>query len=209
MKSPTAITVMVVDDHPLVRVGMATVIDRQRDMRTVATAGSAEEAITLFRQHRPAVVLMDLRLQADSGARATAVIRTEFPEARVIMISNYEGDADIRQALSSGAKGYLFKSIVEEELLDAVREVAAGREYLPHRVRRELRDHPEAERLTTREDEVLDLLAKGLHNPEIADVLGISDETVKTHVKSLFRKLGVSDRVEAVREAICRGLIRN
>jgi DNA-binding NarL/FixJ family response regulator len=209
MKSPTATTVMVVDDHPLVRVGMATVVDRQRDMRTVATAESAEEAISLFRRHRPDVVLMDLRLRADSGARATGVIRAEFPDARVIMVSNYEGDADIRQALASGAKGYLFKSIVEEELLDAVREVAAGREYLPHRVRRQLQEHPDQERLTTREDEVLDLVAKGLHNPEIADVLGISDETVKTHVKSVFRKLGVSDRVEAVREAIDRGLIRN
>lgn len=105
MKSPTAITVMVVDDHPLVRVGMATVIDRQRDLRTVAMAESTEEAIALFRRHRPNVVLMDLRLRAGCGARATELIRAEFPEARVIMISNYEGDADIRQALASGAKG--------------------------------------------------------------------------------------------------------
>lgn len=209
MKSPSAIKVLVVDDHPLIRVGMATVIDRQRDMQTVGTAEAAEAAIALFRQHRPDVVLMDLRLQGDSGARATAAIRAEFPAARVIMISNYEGDADIQQSLAAGAMGYLFKSIVEEELVDAVREVAAGREYLPHSVRRRLQEHTDDNRLTTREDEILELLSRGLKNHEIAAVLGISEETVKTHVKGVFRKLGVSDRVEAVREAFARGLIHD
>lgn len=200
---------MVVDDHPLVRVGMATVIDRQPELQTVAMAETANEAIELYRRHRPDVVLMDLRLRSDSGARATAAIRSEFPTARVIMISNYEGDADIQQALAAGAAGYLFKSIVEEELVDAVREVAAGRQYLPHGVRRRLQENTVECRLTTREDEVLELLGKGLHNHEIGDVLGVSEETVKTHVKSVFRKLGVSDRVEAVREAIDRGFIRD
>lgn len=208
MKSPNAIKVLVADDHPLIRVGMATVINRQRDMQTVAVAETADEAIALYRQHRPDVVIMDLRLRDDSGARATAVIRSEFPSARVIMISNYEGDAEIQQALAAGAKGYLFKSIVEDELIDAVREVAAGRDYLPHSVQRRLQEHAIEERLTTREDEILELMGKGLRNHEISSVLGISEETVKTHVKGVLRKLGVSDRVEAVREAIERGIIR-
>lgn len=208
MKSATSIKVLVVDDHPLVRVGMATVIERQRDMRAVGVADGAEEALQVFRREHPDVVLMDLRLRGDSGARVAAAIRSEFPAARVIMISNYEGDADIQQALAAGAMGYLFKSIVEDELVDAVREVAAGRTYFPARVRQRMEEHTGEERLTTREDEILDLLGKGLRNHEISDVLGISDETVKTHVKSIFRKLGVSDRVEAVREAIERGLIQ-
>lgn len=207
MKAPDPIRVMVVDDHPLVRVGIATVVDRERDLQTVGTAETANQAIESYRQLRPDVVLMDLRLQADSGVRATAAIRAEFPDARVIMISNYEGDADIHQALAAGALGYLFKTIVEEELVDAIREVAAGRQYLPHGVRQRLQEHRIEERLTQREDEILQLLGKGLRNHEIGDVLGISEETVKTHVKSVFRKLGVADRVEAVREAIERGFI--
>lgn len=208
MSAPAPIQVMVVDDHPLVRVGIATVIDRQRDMTVVAMAETADEAIAQYRRWRPDVVLMDLRLRADSGARATAAIRGDFSQARVIMISNYEGDADIHQSLAAGAQGYLFKSIVEEELVDAVREVAAGRTYLPHGVQRQLEENPGEHRLTLREDEVLDLLGKGLHNHEIGAVLGIAEETVKTHVKSVFRKLGVTDRVEAVREAIARGFLR-
>jgi DNA-binding NarL/FixJ family response regulator len=208
MKPVTRIKVLIVDDHPLIRVGMATVIDRQRDLETVGVAETADEALQLFRRHRPDVVLMDLRLRGDSGARVTTALRSEFPSARVLMISNYEGDADIQQGLTAGAMGYLFKSIVEDELVDAVREVAAGRSYLPASVRQRLQEHSPAERLTTREDEILDLVGKGLRNHEISHVLGISEETVKTHVKSILRKLGVSDRVEAVREAIDRGFIQ-
>jgi len=208
MKPAARIKVLVVDDHPLIRVGMATVIDRQRDLQTVGVAETADETLQLFRRHRPDVVLMDLRLRGDSGARVTTALRSEFPSARVIMISNYEGDADIQQALAAGAMGYLFKSIVEDELVDAVREVAAGRSYLPASVRQRLHEYSPAERLTTREDEILELLGKGLRNHEISHVLGIAEETVKTHVKSIFRKLGVCDRVEAVREAIDRGFIQ-
>jgi DNA-binding NarL/FixJ family response regulator len=178
-------------------------------MQMVAMAETVEEAVALYRRLQPDVVLMDLRLRADSGVRATALLRAEFPLARIVMISNYEGDADIQQSLDAGAMGYLFKSIVEDELVDAVREVAAGRRYLPHGVQRRLEENPGASRLTAREDEVLDLMGKGLHNHEIGSVLGVGEETVKTHVKSLFRKLGVSDRVEAVREAIERGFIRS
>jgi DNA-binding NarL/FixJ family response regulator len=208
MKTATLIKVMIVDDHPLVRVGMATVIDRQRDMKTVALAEDGDRLLEVFLEHRPDVVLMDLRLRTQSGAQLTASLREKFREARVIMISNYEGDADIQQAIAAGAMGYLFKSIVEDELVDAIREVHAGRQYLPNSVTARLQEHGVDLRLTTREDEILELLGKGLRNREMADVLGVTDETVKSHLKSIFRKLAVSDRAEAVREAIARGFIR-
>src|SRR6187397_2301492 len=127
MTALPTIDVMVVDDHPLVRVGIATVVNQQDDMRIVAEAESGSSALELYRLHRPAVVLMDLRLRGDSGARITSALRTEFPEARVLVLSNYEGDEDIHQALAAGALGYLFKSVVEDELVDAIREINAGR----------------------------------------------------------------------------------
>jgi DNA-binding NarL/FixJ family response regulator len=199
---------MIIDDHPLIRVGMATVIDRQPDMKTVAVAEDGARILELFREHLPDVVLMDLRLREESGARLAMRLRQEFPDARVLVISNYEGDADIHQAMAAGAMGYLFKSIVEDELIDAIREVCAGRRYLPNGVVTRLQEHTSETHLTTREDEILELLGKGLGNREMADVLGIADETVKSHLKNVFRKLGVSDRAEAVREAIARGYIR-
>ncbi len=205
---PVITKVMIVDDHPLIRVGMATVIDRQPDMKTVVVAEDGERIVELFREHAPDVVLMDLRLREESGARLTTLLRREFRDARVIVISNYEGDADIHQALSAGAMGYLFKSIVEDELIDAIREVCAGRQYLPNGVMTRLSEHTVETHLTMREDEILELLGKGLGNREMAEVLGIADETVKSHLKNVFRKLGVSDRAEAVREAIARGYIR-
>lgn len=205
---PGITKIMIVDDHPLVRIGMATVIDRQPDMKAVVVAEDGAQLLQQYREHAPDVVLMDLRLREESGARLTALLRREFPEARVIVISNYEGDADIHQAISAGAKGYLFKSVVEDELIDAIREVYAGREYLPNGVVTRLREHTVDANMTTREDEILELLGKGLGNREMANVLGITDETVKSHLKNVFRKLGVSDRAEAVREAIARGYIR-
>ncbi len=198
---------MIVDDHPLVRVGMATVVNQQADMKIVAEAEGGRRALELFRQHRPDVVLMDLRLRDDDGAHVTASIRQEAPDARVLVISNYDGDEDIHQALAAGAMGYLFKSVVEDELVDAIREIGAGRRYLPRGVAIRLHEHAADLRLTRREDELLDLLGKGLRNRELAQVLGISEDTVKTHLKSLFRKLDVSDRAEAVREAMRRGFL--
>jgi DNA-binding NarL/FixJ family response regulator len=198
--------VMVVDDHPLVRVGMATVVNQQPDMAIAAEADSAPRALELYRQLRPDVVLMDLRLRGDSGSRLTTAIRAEFPEARVLMISNYEGDEDIHQALNAGAMGYLFKSVVEDELVDAIREINAGRSYFPKGVAARLNENRSAH-LTRREEEILELLGKGLGNRELGQVLGISEDTIKTHLKSLFRKLDVSDRAEAVREGLRRGFI--
>lgn len=198
---------MIVDDHPLVRVGMATVISQQADMTLVAETDSGREALELYRRHQPDLILMDMRLHGESGAQATSAIVGEFPAAHVLMISNYEGDEDIRQALAAGAKGYLFKSIVEDELVDAIREVHAGRSYIPKSVAGRLLEHETVGRLTRREVEMLELVSKGLNNREIGQVLGIAEDTVKTHLKGLFRKLEVSNRAEAVREAMQRGFI--
>ena len=208
MTKPSSIEVMIVDDHPLVRVGMATVVNQQSDMTIVAETDSGHRALELFRRHRPDVVLMDMRLRGDSGARATSALMAEFPDARVLMISNYEGDEEIRQALAAGAKGYLFKSIVEDELVDAIREIHAGQSYLPKSVAGQLQEHEYSGTLTRREEEMLELLSKGLNNREMGQVLGIAEDTVKTHLKSVFRKLEVSTRAEAVREAMQRGFIR-
>jgi two-component system NarL family response regulator len=175
----------------------------------VAEADAAPRALVLYRVHRPDVVLMDLRLRGDSGARITGQIRTEFPDARVLVISNYDGDEDIHQALAAGALGYLFKSVVEDELIDAIREINCGRRYLPKGVAARLRENHSGAHLTRREDEILDLLGKGLSNRELGQVLGVAEDTIKTHLKSLFRKLDVSDRAEAVREGLRRGFIRS
>ncbi len=209
MSNGTVINVMIVDDHPLVRVGMTTVVNQQPDMKVVAEAEGGPRALELFRERRPEVVLMDMRLRGESGARITSSIRAEFPDAKVLVISNYDGDEDIHQALDAGAMGYLFKSVVEDELVDAIREVHAGRRYLPKSVASRLHENASGVRLTRREDEILDLLGKGLRNRELGQVLGVSEDTVKTHLKSLFRKLEVSDRAEAVREALRRGFIRS
>jgi DNA-binding NarL/FixJ family response regulator len=205
----TRIKVMIVDDHPLVRVGIATVVNQQVDMKIAAEADGGPRVLQLFRQERPDVVLMDLRLRGDDGVRLTREIRAEFPDARVLVISNYDGDEDIHQALSAGAMGYLFKSVVEDELVDAIREINAGRRYLPKSVAARLNEHEVALQLTRREDEILELLGKGMGNRELGQVLGISEDTIKTHLKSLFRKLAVSDRAEAVREGLRRGFIHS
>lgn len=209
MRTPDAIRVMIVDDHPLVRVGIATVVNQQAGMTVVAEADNGSGALELYRRNRPDVVLMDLRLRGDSGVRVIRALHAEFPGVRSLVISNYDGDEDIHQALEAGALGYLFKSVVEDELIDAIREVDAGRRYLPKSVVAHLHEHEEGAGLTRRESEILDLLGRGLHNRELGQVLGVSEDTVKTHLKSMFRKLGVSDRAEAVREALRRGFIRS
>ena len=209
MTTNSLIKVMIVDDHPLVRVGMATVVNQQADMAIAAEVDGGPRVLELFRTHRPDVVLMDLRLRGESGTRLTSAIRAEFPDARVLVISNYDGDEDIHQALAAGAMGYLFKSVVEDELVDAIREVNAGRRYLPKGVAARLHEHKSGSHLTRREEEILDLLGKGLSNRELGQVLGVSEDTVKTHLKSLFRKLDVSDRAEAVREGLRRGFIHS
>lgn len=207
MNDPSSVTILIVDDHPLMRIGMKAVIQGQEDMSIVGEAKDGKMAVELFRSLRPAVVLMDLRLPGKTGMEATAAIVAEFPQARVLVISNYDGDEDISQAMDAGASGYLFKSIMEDEMLDAVREVHAGKRYLPRNVTLRLRERTEPVRLTQRENDILAMLGKGFSNKELANVLGVSADTVKTHIKNLFRKLNVSDRAEAVREAIHRGFL--
>lgn len=207
MTSSSHLKVMVVDDHPLVRVGIATVVNQQADMLISAEAEGGPRVLELYRRHIPDVVLMDMRLRGESGARLTARLRAEFPDARVLIISNYEGDEDIHRAMAAGACGYLFKSIVEDELVDAIREVGGGGSYLPKGVVSRLEEGGGAE-LTRREHDLIELLGKGMRNRELGQVLGVSEDTVKTHLKNLFRKLGVSDRAEAVREGLRRGFIQ-
>lgn len=207
MNSPGFIKIMIVDDHQLVRIGMTVVINRQEDMKVVAEAEDGESALEVFRRFRPDIVLMDLRLPGQDGIEATAAIISEFPQARVLVISNCDGDEDIYQAMSAGASGYLFKSIVEDELISAIREIYSGKRYVPRNVSLRLQERMANTGLTPREHEILDLLCKGLSNKELSQVLGSSPDTVKTHLKRLFRKLGVSTRSEAVREGIGRGFI--
>jgi len=207
MSSARAMTILLVDDHPLMRIGMKAVIQGQEDMTIVGEAKDGNKAIQLFRRLHPDVVLMDLRMPGKTGVEATAAIVAEFPQARVLLISNYDGDEDISQAMDAGAAGYLFKSIMEDEMLNAIRQVHAGKRYLPRAVTLRLRERTAPVRLTQRENDILSMLGKGFSNKELANVLGVSADTVKTHLKNLFRKLNVSDRAEAMREAIHRGFL--
>lgn len=201
------ITILVIDDHPLMQIGIKAVIHGQEDLSIIGEARDGQTAIELFRRLQPGVVLMDLRLPGKTGIEATTAITSEFPQARVLVISNYDGDEDISQALDAGAAGYLFKSVMEDELLDAIRQVHAGKRYLPRNVTLRLHERTEPVRLTQRENDILTMLGKGFSNKELARILGVSTDTVKTHLKNLFRKLNVSDRAEAVREAIHRGFL--
>lgn len=207
MSCSRPITLLVVDDHPLMRIGMKAVIEGQQDMVILGEAKDGRTAVELHRRLGPDVVLMDLRLPARTGIEATAAIVSEFPKARVLIISNYDGDEDISQAMAAGASGYLFKSIMEDELLNAIRAVHAGKQFLPRNVTLRLGERTEPVRLTQRENDILAMLGKGFSNKELARLLGLSSDTVKTHLKNLFRKLHVSDRAEAVREAIHRGFL--
>lgn len=203
-----SLSVLIVDGHPLVRLGLSTAVSRQPDMRVAAMAETAARARLLFRRHRPDLVLMELRLPDLNGSRLTQALLDEFPEARVVIVSSDDGDESIHQALQAGAMSYLFKTVAEEELLHAIREVHAGRRYLPQGVTARLHEGRDRAPLTRRETELFDLLGKGLSNRELGRVLGISEDTVKTHLKSLFRKLDVSDRTEAVREGLRRGFVQ-
>lgn len=207
MSNQRPIAVMIVDDHPVVRIGMKAIINQQKDMAVVAEAKDGPAAVALYKDQQPDVVLMDLRLPGKSGIEATAAILSGFPKARVLIVSNYDGDEDIYQAMRAGASGYLFKSIMEDEILNAIRIVHSGRQYLPRNVTLRLDERDQATQLTQREKDILSMLGKGFSYKELANFLGLSTETVRTHVKNLFRKLNVSDRAEALREAIHRGFL--
>ena len=207
MTEPSAIRVLSVDDHPLLREGIAALINNQPGMTLVAQASNAQEGIAQFRAHQPDVTLMDLRLPDKSGIEAMKAIREEFPDARVIVLTTFEGDAEIQRALEAGARAYILKNMPPKELLQVIRDVHAGNKRIPSQVAAQLAEHLTDEELTSREIEVLRQLADGNRNRDIAEKLLIAEETVKVHIKHIMEKLGANDRTQAVAIGLRRGII--
>src|ERR1700729_71138 len=202
------IRVLSVDDHPLLREGIAAIINNEPDMLLVADAANGSEAVQKFREYRPDVTLMDLRLPDVSGIDAMIAIRTEFAEARIIMLTTFEGDVEIQRALEAGARGYLLKNMPPRELVEVIRQVYAGKKRVPPEVAAHLAEHMSDEDLTQREIDVLHHIAGGNRNRDIAEKLFISEETVKVHIKHIMDKLGASDRTQAVAIGVRRGIIQ-
>jgi len=202
------IRILSVDDHALLREGIAAVINHQPDMVLVSQASGGRDAILQFREHRPDVTLMDLRMPDISGIDTLIAIRSEFPEARVIMLTTFEGDVEIQRALEAGARGYLLKNMPPSELAQAIRQVHAGKKRVPPEIAAQLAEHMADENLTVREVEVLQRISGGNRNRDIAELLCISEETVKVHVKHVMDKLGAKDRTEAITIAVRRGIIQ-
>ncbi|HXB59833.1 MAG TPA: response regulator transcription factor [Candidatus Acidoferrales bacterium] len=207
MKKLKAIRVLCVDDHPVVRDGLRAIIGGQPDMTVVDEAGNGLECVAKYREHQPDVVVMDLRMPELGGVGAIVQIRKEFPEARIIVLTTYEGDEDIYRALESGALAYLLKEMVRTELLQTIREVHSGRRHISPAVAARLAEHTPRIALSERELQVLRHIAKGLRNKEIGAALNIAEDTVKIHIKNIFGKLNVIDRTQAVVSASQRGII--
>lgn len=208
MTEPSSIRVLSIDDHPLLREGLAALINNQPGMVLVAQASNAQEGIAQFRKHEPDITLMDLRLPDKSGIEAMRAIRAEFPEARVIVLTTFEGDVEIQRALEAGARAYILKNMPPKDLLEVIREVHAGKKRIPSQVAAQLAEHLSDESLTSREIEVLGQLAEGNRNRDIAAKLFITEETVKVHIKHIMEKLGANDRTQAVAIAVRRGIIQ-
>jgi DNA-binding NarL/FixJ family response regulator len=201
------IRILSVDDHPLLHEGIAIVVRNYPDLVLVGEAFNGRQAVQKFREHRPDVTLLDLRLPDMSGIDAMIAIRTEFPDARIIMLTTFEGDAEIQRALQAGARAYLLKSTPPKELVEVIRKVHAGKKPIPTEIAATLAEHYGDESLTDREIEVLRQVAEGNRNRDIAEKLFISEETVKVHIKHLMEKLGAADRTQAVAIGIRRGII--
>jgi len=202
-----SIRVLTVDDHPLLREGIAALINTESDMKLIADACNGQEAIEKFRLYRPDVTLMDLQMPALNGIEAIIAIRTEFPKARIIVLTTYTGDVQVLRALKAGARAYILKGQVHRELLDTIRAVHAGQKRIPAEIAAELADHVAEDELTSREIDVLRLVAGGNANKEIAAQLSIAEETVKSHMTNILSKLGANDRTHAVTMAVKRGII--
>jgi len=205
--NPSPIRILLADDHPLLRDGVAGLVADQPDMKLVREASNGREAIDQFRKHRPDIALLDLQMPEMNGIDAILAIRGEFPEARIVVLTTYTGDAQILRALKGGAQAYLLKSALRRELLDTIRAVHKGQRRIPPEVAAQLAEHAADDLLTSREVEVLRLIAAGKANKLVASDLSITEETVKGHVKSILSKLGASDRTHAVTIALKRGII--
>lgn len=201
------IRILVAEDHLIARVGVTTIVNLQTDMMVVAEASNGAQAVELYRQHRPDVALLDLRMPVMTGLEAAAAIRREFPDARMIALTTYGGDEDIRRALAAGVLSYLTKDVLHDELLKAIRAVHSGEAYLPPSVAAAISPDANAPELSAREVQVLELIVRGLPNKQIAYTLGIAEHTVKNHVKNILSKLGVQDRTQAATAAIQRGIV--
>jgi two-component system NarL family response regulator len=208
MKADKAIRILIADDHPIVREGLAALLNRAHDMEVVAEAGNGREALKEFLRCRPDVVLVDLRMPEMDGVDAILAIREQAPDARVIVLTTYDGDEDIYRGLRAGAKAYLLKDAPREELMECIRAVHAGRMWIPPDVAAKLATRMGDEDLTPRELEVLQLMVQGKSNKEIGNVLGVSEGTVKIHVNHILEKLKVSGRTEATSAALKRGIVR-
>lgn len=208
MTEKPRIRVFSVDDHALLREGIAAIITNEPDMVLVAQASTGREAVQQFQKYQPDVTLMDLRLPDMSGIDAMIAIRAEAPDARIIVLTTFEGDVEMQRALQAGARGYLLKTMPPRDLVAAIRQVHAGRKSIPTEVAAQLAEHLSDEALTAREIDVLSRVAGGNRNRDIADELEISEETVKVHMKHIMEKLGASDRTQAVAIALRRGIIQ-
>jgi len=202
-----SIRIMTVDDHPLLRQGVAALVEAEPDMELVAEASDGEEAIAQFRLYRPDVTLMDLQMPNVNGTEAISRIRSEFPDARILVLSTYAGDVQVLHAIKAGARGYLLKGNVRTELLEAIRTVHAGRKRIPPEIAAELAEHAADDELSSREMDVVRLIAAGNANKQIADKLSIGETTVKNHISNILSKLSANDRAHAVTIALRRGII--